>query len=48
MANLWIGWWYNLFLLVVIQSFNAYGNEKAEEIFEKTQEEKVDATTTFL
>ncbi|MGI2262186.1 putative porin [Candidatus Cardinium hertigii] len=48
MANLWIGWWYNLFLLVVIQSFNAYGNEKAEEIFEKTQEEKVEATTTFF
>ncbi|MGI2299392.1 putative porin [Candidatus Cardinium hertigii] len=48
MANLSIGWRYNLFLLVLILSFNAYGSEKAEEVFEKTEEEKVEPSTTFF
>lgn len=48
MINLSIWWRYRLFFLAFGLPFGAYGKEKAEDIFEKPQEEKVEATSTFF
>ncbi|WP_419241260.1 putative porin [Cardinium endosymbiont of Nabis limbatus] len=48
MVHLSIWWRYCLFFLVFFLPFSANGNEKAEDIFEKPEEEKVEATSTFF
>ncbi len=48
MVYLSIWWRYSLFFLAFCLSFNAYADEKAEDIFEKPQEEKVEASSTFF
>lgn len=48
MVGLSIWWRYNVLLLAFSLAFRVYGTEKVEEIFEKDQAEKVDASATFF
>lgn len=48
MVDLSIWWRYSLFFLVFGLPLRTYGAEQAEDIFEKPQEEKVTATSTFF
>ena len=48
MVDLSIWWRYCLLFLVFGLPLRAYGSEKAEDIFEKPEEEKVEASSTFF
>ncbi|TSJ80848.1 putative porin [Cardinium endosymbiont of Dermatophagoides farinae] len=48
MVDLSIWWRYSLFVLAFFLPFSADGQEKAEDIFEKPEEEKVQASSTFF
>ncbi|WP_342265413.1 putative porin [Cardinium endosymbiont of Philonthus spinipes] len=48
MVDFSIWWRHSLFFLAFGLPLGAYGKEKAEDVFEKPQEEKVEATSTFF
>ncbi|WP_243516870.1 MULTISPECIES: putative porin [unclassified Candidatus Cardinium] len=48
MVDLSIYWRYSLFFLFFALPISGYGSEKAEDIFEKPEEEKVGAGSTFF